>query len=310
MRICIVTPGQPSNNPRMVKEADALTQAGHTVHAICADCGLWPSRMDPGVMHTREWTFEYAAGSARGTGGVMRRVRHKVARRYRSAAVGSAAFNYALSPVAAELRRAAMNTPAELYIAHHPHALPAVVDASVKFGAKVGYDVEDLYAGMGRDKTRETDVIEALERAYLPGCDYVTSAAPGFSREYARRYGIEPPVVILNVFPRQERPDVFRPTSLHAPLRLYWFSQCIGSGRGLEDVVNAMALLQDVPVELHLRGNWEAGYRERLYAFAASVGVDRNRLFSFQPDSPDDMVRLASQCDIGLVIEQSVDWNK
>ena len=33
-RICLVTPGQPSTNPRLVKEADALCEAGYDVQVV------------------------------------------------------------------------------------------------------------------------------------------------------------------------------------------------------------------------------------------------------------------------------------
>ena len=40
-RICILTPGHLSTNPRVVKEADALTGAGYEVNIIAADYALW-----------------------------------------------------------------------------------------------------------------------------------------------------------------------------------------------------------------------------------------------------------------------------
>jgi len=35
-RVCLVTTGQPACNPRLVKEADALAEAGFDVHVVAA----------------------------------------------------------------------------------------------------------------------------------------------------------------------------------------------------------------------------------------------------------------------------------
>src|ERR1700693_5117308 len=65
MRVCLLTPGQPSNNPRLVKEADALTAAAHRGHVICTDSGLWPSDTDHDLLAKRKWTCQYVGGSPR-----------------------------------------------------------------------------------------------------------------------------------------------------------------------------------------------------------------------------------------------------
>src|SRR4051812_33953216 len=50
-RICIVTPGPISSNPRVVKEADALAAAGYRVRVVFTQC------LDRHV----EWDFDLAA---------------------------------------------------------------------------------------------------------------------------------------------------------------------------------------------------------------------------------------------------------
>jgi glycosyltransferase involved in cell wall biosynthesis len=313
MRICLITCNQPSNNPRLVKEADALTEAGYEVHAICADSGLWPSRMDPVIMRKRRWTYAYAAGNARRPWGYIRRARHRIAGQFwNRAPVGSAMHRAALSHVAPELERAARRFQADLYIAHYPQALPAAVMAGKKYGSSVGYDAEDLHTAMweySQGPGPEDLLTEQIEEHYLRSCDYVTTAAPGFSAYYAQKYSVQP-VTILNVFPLAERSSDFRNTNPSEPLRLYWFSQHIGERRGLEDVVRAMGLLRELRLELHLRGTWIPGYRERLFAIADSVQLSRHRIFSYPPAPADEMVPLASGFDIGLALEQTLDENR
>ena len=314
--VCLLTPGQPSNNPRVVKEADALTEAGYTVQVLCVDCGLWPSRTDSSVLAVRPWACSYAGGTVSGRPWRYRytRLRHAGSKRMLPWLPKSEILRRAAMVRAGpELETAALRHPAKLYIAHHVAALPAAVKAAAGFGASVGYDAEDFYTGMhrlGQPPPLSARIAGEIERTYLKYCNYVTAASPGIADAYTRTYRIPPPVPVLNVFPLAQRPSEFRTGNALGALRLYWFSQCIGCDRGLEDVVRAIGLLGDANIELHLRGNWQAGYRERLLAIAHSAGANTDRVFSHAPAAPDEMVRLSAEYDLGLDVEQPVVDNK
>ena len=45
-RICLLTPGQLATNPRLVKEADALSAAGYEVSVICTSFLDWAMQHD------------------------------------------------------------------------------------------------------------------------------------------------------------------------------------------------------------------------------------------------------------------------
>ena len=45
-RICLITPGQLALNPRLVKEADALSAAGYEVSVICTSYLDWAMQHD------------------------------------------------------------------------------------------------------------------------------------------------------------------------------------------------------------------------------------------------------------------------
>src|SRR5262249_14385196 len=53
-RICLITPGHLSMNPRLVKEADALTEAGYDVVVIAADFSEWGHYADM-EFRDRQW---------------------------------------------------------------------------------------------------------------------------------------------------------------------------------------------------------------------------------------------------------------
>lgn len=305
-RICILTPGQPATTPRAVKEADALVEAGHQVHVVCGFWAAWALEADRSLLASRRWSCAY-------TGGLPERdavrywwtrVRHGLSRRAVARWPGSAALRrWALCRVRPELERTAKRWPADLYIAHTLGALPAAVAAARAHRAGAGFDAEDLYSGMLAPATAVIDgIVDETERRCLPRCDYVTAAAPGIARAYASQYGISMPVVILNAFPLSARPERFRPGG-SGRVTLYWFSQTIGSDRGLEDVVRAMGRRRREDVELHLRGEWQAGYRERLLRLAATAGVPPAHIVAHPVAPPDEMVRAASVFDVGLAVE-------
>jgi glycosyltransferase involved in cell wall biosynthesis len=96
-----------------------------------------------------------------------------------------------------------------------------------------------------------------------------------------------------------------------APFSLYWYSQTIGAGRGLEDALGALALLSDASrrVTLSIRGSIAAEYEGTLRAM-----IDRMALgdrVSFLPVAPaDEMVALAAEHDVGLALEQPDTLNR
>lgn len=316
VRVCLITPGQPSTNPRLVKEADALADAGYDVRVICGYWAPWALDADRQMLQRRRWSPIYVGGlRTTELRYLWTRACHRASRavlNLRSTA--TMIQERAVARVVPELRRAALRVPADLYIAHNLGALPAAIAAAQAHGARVAFDAEDFHSAErhhGAPPMPMDDAVEAIERRYLGRCDYTTAASPGIADAYASKYAIPRPRPILNVFPRAHRPDVFRqPAPDPGPMRLYWFSQTIGPDRGLEDAVDAMGALRHVAMELHLRGVWQPGFQDRIAGRCRSLGVDPARIVAHPPAPPDEMVRLAAPYDIGLALEQPVSRNR
>jgi glycosyltransferase involved in cell wall biosynthesis len=314
MRVCLVTPAQPTTNPRLVKEADALAAAGHDVHVIAAHWIEWATAADAPLLATRAWRLTFIDSRREVNPSLYHRsrTRHWIARRFARPGAGDRMIAAALSRVGPELVDAALRVHADLYIAHNLAALPAACVAARARGVPFAFDAEDFHSGQ-LSPTREARTrtfTERVEQRYLPSCAYVTAAAPGIAETYRDLCGIPLPTTILNVFPLRDRPAQFRPADPNAPLRLYWFSQTIGGDRGLQDAVRAMGSLKNYPIELHLRGRWDDGFEGELRQLAASLGLAPDRIVGHAPAAADEMVRLAAACDIGLALEQPVPLNR
>jgi glycosyltransferase involved in cell wall biosynthesis len=89
---------------------------------------------------------------------------------------------------------------------------------------------------------------------------------------------------------------------------MYWFSQTIGPGRGLELAVRAIAMSRSRP-HFFIRGNPVPGYVEYLQKLAAKTGIEEHLHF-LEPCEPTELERLGSVYDIGFVGEQALTQNR
>jgi glycosyltransferase involved in cell wall biosynthesis len=309
-RICIVTPAPLGSNPRVVKEADALAEAGHEVLVVSTRVLDEVDRRDDEVLKHARWESRRID---------LRRRLGRAPLRLLQAGMRSAhrLTGPALWPAQAHsifsmaLAGAVRGHRADLYIGHYVPALPVVARAAAGARALYGFDAEDFHPGDLADKPEhayDNDLIRRIEGRWLPGCAYVTAASPGIADAYAQAYGMARPQVILNAFPASRAPP--GPTSRGQAEQgpsIYWFSQVIGPERGLECAVLAIAQARTEP-HLYLRGGQVPGYSETLRTLATRHGVGA-RLHLLAPEAPDRMEALAAGYDLGLVAENGATPN-
>ncbi len=300
LRFCLVGAAHPCYNPRLVREADALVQAGHHVRVVAPAFNPALVEKDRALMGYRRWQLERA--DFRPDQGRLRslwiRGRRKLAREIARGFATEVLAEHSYTPALVEMRELAAREPADWFIAHTQAALPVAAAAAARWNARLGFDCEDLLA---RAPGEPTTVLRMIEAEYLPRCEYVSAASPLMAEQLARDHHLSPPLVLYNVFPLELAGGLFAPGERQvAPVfRLYWFGQTIGPGRGLEDAVAALAHLPDV--ELHLRGNPSEGYREKLENLA---GVARQRLFFHPALDHDEVIRAMELFDVGLALER------
>jgi hypothetical protein len=306
-RVCLVAPGNLTSNPRVVKEADALHAAGFQVRIVAGDTMQTVRELDRSILAGAAWQAQrvgFQPGLGRHVAAVVRRSCRILIDRGICPSV--AAAGWAESQIIGRLARAAAAEPADLYIGHYLPGLAAAARAARVHHAVLGFDAEDSHvdelpaepAWKGRRAAREL-----IERTFLPQCRHLTAASPLIAEALKIRYGVDA-VSVLNVFPLKEAPGVpCDPPSYSgqgAPT-LYWFSQTIGPGRGLESVIDALGRMRS-PANLHLRGNPAKGYADVLRGRAMQAGIG-NRLHLHAPANPARMVCLASTHDLGLALE-------
>ena len=278
LRLCLITPGHLSTDPRLAKEADATSAAGYSVQVLACDYLGWARSADR-EFRARPWRLAPTVQFGPLAPFAMRLkqgIRRRMAREFEKwGMLSDGLVNAAWHPAGPELARAASEIEADLYIAHYPAALPAAAHAARRNGGRYAFDAEDFHLGDVPEEPHFDQVrrlTRAIEARYLPGAAYMTAASPDIADAYVEAYGVERPTVLLNVFPRAEALSAPTPRGEAQPGRsVYWFSQTIGPDRGLECALQAIAQARSRP-HLYLRGHCAAGYQARLDDLARSLG--------------------------------------
>jgi glycosyltransferase involved in cell wall biosynthesis len=314
--VCLVTSANLAADPRLVKEASALRECGYRVRVVAAD--IMPSLAGYDLEIAKQVANEFIRVRYRQPGWrrvvrvVRRRLADKLSARLTELPPRLAATAH--HPLTPALTRAALQYPADFYIAHNLAALPAAGAAAQRYKAHLGFDAEDYHCGELATtdmNAPELRIRRGIESYWLPKCEHLTSASPCISEAYRKDYA-RVMVPILNVFPLSDAPvEPIQPKStLGQQPSLYWFSQTVGKDRGLEDIISAIALME-TEVQLFLRGSPSAGYVDRLIVKARSIGKgDFAQRIHFLPvEGPHDMVRLSAEYDLGLAIEPGCTQN-
>ncbi|RYY08097.1 MAG: hypothetical protein EOP43_01165, partial [Sphingobacteriaceae bacterium] len=129
-KIVLITSGQPSLNPRLVKEADTLVSAGFDVTVIYQYWNSWGTKLDEQLLPAKKWKAIRVGGSPQYKKLIYwrSRLQHKVAK----VLVKRFGFKFYLAEKAIGrctflLLKKALQHPADLYIAHNLAALPVAV---------------------------------------------------------------------------------------------------------------------------------------------------------------------------------------
>jgi len=313
-RITVVTSGHLSTCPRMLKSADAFAAAGYDVRVIATRHEPWATQTDRDVASRREWavdTIGYRRGESGATywwSGARQRAARAAAAAIGPARTPLAIVSRAFGRVHTELVEAIGADPGDLIYGGTTGALAAIAEAAGRSRTPYGIDLEDFHSAetSGPGASFEDALAERIEHAVLPGAAFVTAGSEAIAAAYRQRDGIAAAVVRNTFALPAQAPDLSRVDP--ARLRIYWFSQTIGPGRGLEDAILAIGRA-GVAAHLALRGQPRAGYLAALRALAGAH-APRLELVALDPAPPDAMIDCARGYDIGLALEQMAPRNR
>jgi len=304
-QVVILTGSHLCHNPRVQKEAATLARAGYRVKVL----GGW---VDPGLKQRDEalagvLPFEFIPVqdlTGRGVSDIRHRATRKLgAAAYRGFGLGN---SWQLGAAYPALRRAASrHGTADLYIAHSEQALAVATELRAR-GRRVAVDMEDWFSEdllPEARRNRPVELLRRLEVELLTTGAFTSCPSRAMSRVLAEEFGCPPPTVIYNGFPWAERALLdgrIKDRAGCRDLSIHWFSQAIGPGRGLEDLLAALPLLIH-PTVVHLRGTPVAGFDTWLAERVPRTWRDRVFVHGIVPNA--ELLSRIAEHDIGYAGE-------
>jgi glycosyltransferase involved in cell wall biosynthesis len=307
--IVLLTGNSLCHNPRARKCATSLARSGYAVTVY----GAWHESelkaRDLRLLETIPFKFVPLVDST------LPGLGARTARLARRAGKSTADRLYAMTGLqsraqlgfgGAQLLREALRTPADLYIAHSEPALH-VGRALLRRGRRVGVDMEDWFSEdllPEARRYRPVAMLRTLEQDLLSRGAFASCPSHAMSAALSDEYACVPPTVIYNAFEWSERTafvggDAHDRRSSDLP-SLHWYSTTLGPGRGLEDLIAALAFV-DAAAEVHLRGRPAAGFVAWLQARAPEKW--RDKIFFHPLVANDQLLPKIAEHDIGFAGE-------
>lgn len=297
-KICILTQSHLCRNPRVLKEAITLAEAGYQIQILTNSfCPQLHKQDSAAISQYPNICLQIVADlSKTNFNSFTDKLINKFARFLNkkfgletSLSLGYGALRYF---------HKAKSTRADLYICHQELATH-VGTKLLEAGYKVGFDLEDWYSEdllPQARKSRPVRLLKNAEQIALNKGAFCITTSQAMAQKLSETYSSPLPGVIYNVFPS---PGIENPTiTFSRPLKLFWFSQTIGEGRGLEPFISLLNGLNN-SIELHLLGNINTDYKETLIRLMPG----QHHLYFHDLVQPELLPAKIAAFDIGLALE-------
>jgi glycosyltransferase involved in cell wall biosynthesis len=265
-RIVLISGSSLCHNPRVMKAATTLARSGYDVHVLGAWLEPDLKARDQAILEEVPFRFEPVfdvtlPGLHHTATHMLRRARRRAANTFYGLTGWQSRdqLGFGIGRLLARARALG----ADLYIAHSEPAL-YVAWRLMQDDRRAGVDMEDWFSEdllPESRRRRPLRLLRFLERELLVRGVYASCPSRVLSEALAKEYGGKPPIVLYNAFPWTDRNAIDgrrkdrRNTAIAS---ICWYSQTLGPGRGIEDLVGALPLLK-CEAEIHLRGRADPG---------------------------------------------------
>jgi glycosyltransferase involved in cell wall biosynthesis len=318
----ILTHLDTSGNPRVLKEASALAASGYRVKVVTS---VLPKRQNEATDPASPFEIKRLNQRPPFAAVWWNRVFKRLARFQLSLARFPLAVYGSLFADLKDYLRKPSRSPVIQII----HLEPALLAKSSVGGADFTFgDFEDWYSEDLLPGDRPAPLTQLIQDAESHALNEFLSCwctSKCMAHELTEARSGKTPMVIRNAFPAKDRdlldgewqdrsgmarwmptndPKVDRPKE--APVSIHWFSQTIGPGRGIEELLRAASGLEG-EFELHLRGDLR-GYGRWLES--CTPGILHGRVHLHSPVAPHELLSRICEHDIGYCGEPTVPRNK
>lgn len=176
------------------------------------------------------------------------------------------------------------------------------------WGVPFLFDVEDYHPG------EQVSPIESKRREFimkfiLPKSSAISFASPLIKKMVFKLIGnFEMSEVILNSFNSTDFELPVAETNDRSNLKLLWFSQTIGYGRGLEELFVAISRIDSsIEIELTLIGHMDSDFNQnKILEFKKNIEDKNIELKVFEAIKQSDLHGMLADYDVGLALEFNV----
>jgi glycosyltransferase involved in cell wall biosynthesis len=206
----------------------------------------------------------------------------------------------------------AMRGAGDVYHAHDLNNLEVAHAAARRLRAKLVYDAHELFPEMANRWVRlKRGAWRRLEGKLLPQADLAITVNELIAGEMSRRYGVPPPLVVLNC---PDPPPGFDPVGRYDRIReqlglpperkIVLYQGWMSEGRGLENLVRSARLLVEEAVVVFM------GYGEYEGTLREMAGAEPGVLVHFIPAvAQRELLAYCASADVGVIPYQAVDLN-
>ncbi|MBS1774577.1 MAG: hypothetical protein JST82_17100 [Bacteroidetes bacterium] len=193
-------------------------------------------------------------------------------------------------------------------IAHNPGALWPAYQYADNNNVNLGIDIEDYHPGEYNSESYTSNMV-ALMKKVNDNASYLTAASPKILEYTINNTGYSgKAAVVNNVFSLKQQPS-FQNLEIKEgkPIKLFWFSQHIDMDRGLQDIVGAMNLITDFPIQLTLMGNCNDAVKNTLNDLLKNK---EHTIHIIPPATETQLIAESANHHIGLALETGVNLNR
>ena len=306
--ICILTGNHLCHNPRVIKEAGALSDAGFKVEVLGGWLNTELAERDLELIESRKFTFTPVfklvnRGQEESFAGYWMRAQRwfgiRMHRWLRWENPGQLGYGIQKLEAAARTRRA------DLYIAHSEPGL-WVAKRLRRLGFRIAVDMEDWFSEdllPEARRQRPLKLLRRLEQDLLRTSVHTSCTSQAMSVALAQEFGCRPPTVISNAFAWAERRNLdgtFKDRRDRKLPSIHWYSQTLGQGRGLEDLLGVLVHLNH-RAEIHLRGKPANGFENWLTTHVPDTWRERIFIHDLVPNH--ELLSRIAEHDIGFAGE-------
>ncbi len=309
-KVVLMALGQPSTNPRLLKEALWFSENGCEVFVLYCFWSKWSYHTDKKIVAQNssiKWIEIGGNPFTKKLVYLFTRCRFKLLRLIASRFPTSLFWaERSMCRCFNELFRTAISIHASLYIAHNLGALPVVGKIASIVKKPFVFDAEDFHRGQSASRSLSFSQASLIESYWMPKARLITTASPFITEQYRHLLGLES-LIINNVFCINNSLAIN--THIKTPVKLFWFSQTIGKGRGIEDLLVGLKKFPLGSFSITLMGDLSKEMENYLRGIVLEKNDEKVDLSFLTPVEPDKIFEIAANYDIGLAIEPQINEN-